>query len=126
MQRPRSAIGGQRTPQQTASLFDHLVGAGKQRRWHGEAERLRSLEIDDELKSGGKLYRQIGRLRAFENFINQSGSSFVHIGQVRLVAHEATSFNSAPLPKHGGQPIADRELCNLAVNDGKRRIGGHD
>jgi hypothetical protein len=30
-------------PQQTASLFDHLIGAGKQRRWHGEVERLRSL-----------------------------------------------------------------------------------
>src|ERR1700738_1203804 len=28
-------------PQQNASLFDDLVGAGEQRRWHGEAERLR-------------------------------------------------------------------------------------
>ena len=115
-----------RARQQKAPLLDHLVGAGKERRRHSEAQCLRSLEIDDKLKSGGKLYRQIGRLRAFENLINQSGSPFVHIDQIRLVAHEATSFNSAPLPKHGGQLIADRELCNLMVDTGKRRIGRHD
>src|SRR6516225_6784672 len=105
---------------QQKPLFDHLVGVGKQRRRHSKAQCLRSLEIDDELKSSGKLYRQIGRLSAFENLINQSGSAFVHISQVRLVAHKATSFNSAPLPKHSGQLIADRELCDLTVDDGKR------
>jgi hypothetical protein len=34
-------------PQQTASLFDHLVGAGEQRRWHREPERLGGGEIAD-------------------------------------------------------------------------------
>jgi hypothetical protein len=29
-------------------LFDHLISAGEQRRWHIEAERPRGLEIDDE------------------------------------------------------------------------------
>jgi len=29
------------------SLFDHLVGASEQRRWDGQTERLRSLEIDN-------------------------------------------------------------------------------
>ena len=33
-------------PQQKSQLFDHLVGASEQRRWHLDAERLRSLEID--------------------------------------------------------------------------------
>ena len=28
--------------------FDHLIGAGKQRRWHGETERLGGLQTDDQ------------------------------------------------------------------------------
>jgi hypothetical protein len=39
-------------PQQTASLFDHYVGAGEQRRWHVNSERLGSLHIDDQFEMG--------------------------------------------------------------------------
>jgi hypothetical protein len=34
------------------TLFDHLVGTGKERRWNLEAERLRSLEVDRKLEFG--------------------------------------------------------------------------
>jgi hypothetical protein len=51
-------------PQQTASLFDRLIGAADQRQRHGDAERLRGLEIDDQLDLSGLLDRQVGRLRA--------------------------------------------------------------
>jgi hypothetical protein len=37
--------------------FDHLIGAGKQRLWYSETERLRGLEVDHELQLGGKLNR---------------------------------------------------------------------
>jgi len=46
-----------RASQQMACLFEQLVGVGKQRGRHSEAQCFRSLEIDDELKSSGKLYR---------------------------------------------------------------------
>ncbi len=37
-------------------LFDHLVGAGDERRRHSEAERLGGLEVDHELELRGLFY----------------------------------------------------------------------
>ena len=46
------------------SLFDHLVGATKQRERKGDAERLASLEIDYQLDLRNSLDRQIRRFLA--------------------------------------------------------------
>jgi hypothetical protein len=54
------------TPQQTASLFDHLVGDGEQRRRDSEAERSGSLHVDAQYELGRKLDGQIGRLGALQ------------------------------------------------------------
>jgi hypothetical protein len=40
-------------PQQTLSLFDHLVGLNKERRRYRHAEGFRRLQIDHELEPGG-------------------------------------------------------------------------
>ncbi len=53
-----------------ASLFDHLVGTGKQRGRHFEAERLRGLEIDGKIEFGRLLDRDVDRIRAAQNFID--------------------------------------------------------
>jgi hypothetical protein len=54
-------------------LFDHLVGAGEQCEWDRQAERLRSLEIDCQLKLGGLLNRKIPRIGAPEDFVHIGG-----------------------------------------------------
>jgi glyoxylase-like metal-dependent hydrolase (beta-lactamase superfamily II) len=53
--------------QQTALLFDHLVGASEQRQGHGKTEGLRGLEVDNQLDFRGLLHRQIGRFLSFEH-----------------------------------------------------------
>ena len=50
---------GQSALQQNGDLFDHLVGEREQARWHGDAERLGSREIDNELEFGRLLDRDI-------------------------------------------------------------------
>jgi hypothetical protein len=50
-----------------AASFDDFVGADEDRLWHGEAERLGGLEIDNQLECGRLLDRQIGALGVLEN-----------------------------------------------------------
>ena len=59
-----------RLSQQHSCSFDHLVGAGEQRRWHLEPERIRGLEVDDKLELGRLLDRQIGGPFTLEDAID--------------------------------------------------------
>ena len=56
--------------QQTTRLFDDLVGAGKQLRWHLDAERLGGFQINYKLVLSWLLYRHVRRFSAPENSIN--------------------------------------------------------
>jgi hypothetical protein len=46
-------------PQQTASLFDHLIGPSEQRGWDCEFERIRALEIEYQLEFNGPHHRHV-------------------------------------------------------------------
>src|SRR6516162_6591700 len=49
------------------TLFDHFVGDGKQRWRHGDAQRLRGFEIEDELKLCRLHDWQVGWLSPLQN-----------------------------------------------------------
>jgi hypothetical protein len=57
--------------QQKCLLFDHLVGAGQQRRWNRNADGSRRLEIDGEIEFDRRLDRQIARIGAAQDLVDQ-------------------------------------------------------
>jgi len=50
--------------------FDHLVGQREQRRWHFDAERFRSLEVNHQLIFGRLLDGQVGGFGTPEDFVD--------------------------------------------------------
>jgi len=53
-----------------SNLLDHLVGGDQQARRHGQAERLRSLEIEDSFIPGWRLHRKLGGVGAAQDAVN--------------------------------------------------------
>src|SRR5207249_7057804 len=93
-------------PQQTASLFDHLVGDGEQPIRHVEAERLRSTEIDDQIEFGRQLHRQIGGFLPSEDPTGVNAGAAIRIGLTGSVAHKAASLGVLARHIARGQRVA--------------------
>ena len=60
-------------PQQTKALFDHLIGAGEERRGHFDVERLGGLQIDEQLEFVGPIDRDVTRLGPVEDLVHVDG-----------------------------------------------------
>ena len=73
--------------QQVASLFNHVIGASKQCRWHLETERLGSLEVDDEVEIGRLQDRKISWPGALENLSSVIADLATSVRNARAIAY---------------------------------------
>src|SRR5262249_52843262 len=99
------AFGVKRTSLVGGCSFDHLVGAGEQRRRRLDAEGLRSFEIDDKLVLCRRLHRQIGWLLALEDAVHVSGGETKLLNTVGTVGNEAPRYGKVTLIVDRGQPV---------------------
>ena len=106
--------------------FDHLVGAQQERRRQLDADRFGGLEIDDQLKPGRLLDRQIGGLRTVENLRHVGGDA----AQARLdmdsVGHEPARLDVGPEDEHRRKAVLKGQLRDVALVRGKQGTGQNE
>jgi len=104
-----------------ASGRTHLVGGGQQRFRDGEAERLGSLEVDDEIDFCDLLHREVGGFVALENAPSIDASLAVPIADAAAIAYQAAGHSVLTIWEHRGQRMADRQrrdLFRVSVEEG--------
>src|SRR5689334_20718259 len=85
-----SAMGHKRT---LAPLIGQLICAGEHGCRNFQTERFCRPEVDDQLKFGWLLDRQVGWLRALKDLVHKIGSALITIGERRSVAHQTSRLS---------------------------------
>jgi hypothetical protein len=80
--------------------FDHFVGASEQHSRNAKAQRLGRLEVDDQFKLRGLLYRQIGGFSTFQNLVHVGRGAPKHISKVRPIGNKAPGVDKLPRCVH--------------------------
>src|SRR5262249_52444081 len=89
-----------------ARSFNHLVGAGEQAIGHGEAKRLRGLEVNDEFVPGRRLHREIGWFLALEDAIDVAGGAPELIKEIGSITDQTAQLAVQAVVVDGGQSVS--------------------
>src|SRR5436309_1895431 len=94
-------------------LFDHIVGAAEQGERNGEAERLGSFQVDNQLNFRDLLDWQVGRLLARENPAGVDAGLPEGFRKTASVAHQTASRGELAKLIDSGYRVTDRQRAEL-------------
>src|SRR5712675_1694223 len=100
-----------------AMVLTRWFGAAEQHRWHFEADRFRSLEIDTQLEFGRLVKRDISRISTSKNLLDEVGDAAKDVRQVGRISHQPASFDKIADRINCGDPAFRRPF------DNRRTIG---
>src|SRR5262249_23760354 len=91
-------------------LLNDLIGLAEQRLRDRQPERLRGLEVDDQLESRWLLDGQVAGFGALENLVHVGCSAPRQIGRIRSIGHEAPGIDIPPERVDGRQSVPCRQV----------------
>src|SRR6266545_781710 len=107
--RPRRAARWRKSNENVRSL-NNLIRAQQHHLRDRQPERLRGLEVDDQLELLRLLDRQVAGFRTFEDAIDVTGGATRHLHEVRSVRHQPTRLGLRAQQVERGEPRARYEL----------------
>src|SRR6266446_5003584 len=106
----------------SASLYN-LIRAPQHRRRDRQPNRLRGLEIDDQLELGRLLDREVGGVDAFEDLVHVGGRAPLQVENVRAIDHETAGLPVLRRPSmYRWEAPVHRELCDLSSLSCEERV----
>src|SRR5262249_20549198 len=118
-----SAITGREQSQQTAQLFDHLVGKCEQRVRYVEPHRPCGVQIEREHEARRLLDRQVGGFSALEDAIDQRRPTLEKLAPVRSIRHQAPFALTRLAPVTRWRPSLGSVLKYAPAIEQRNQIG---
>ena len=105
---PLCAISCREQVQQCAVLINYLVGNGEYAWRNFKAERVRGPQIDDQLKFGRCLHRQVSWLVTFEDTPSVGACLMIRFGKTAAVADQTAGYGVLAKCVDCGYPMMKR------------------
>src|SRR5262249_24267820 len=90
------------------SLFDNLVGTSGKRGGNGGPELFSRDQVNNQVKFGRLLDRNVGRYRSAQNLVDVAGSASKQVRVFCSIGHQTRRFDVVPSPMYCRQSRAQR------------------
>jgi hypothetical protein len=108
------------------ALLDHVVRAPQHRRRDREPERLRGLQIDDQLELRWLFDGEVGRLGASENLVHVDCGAPLEPPDVRPIGQETIGIGKFSEVINCGQASLRCKICELSSMENVHRAGQYE